>query len=284
MTASRVGIVCGGGVLPFAVADAVIRGGREVFLVAIKGFADAESVGRYPHQWVGFGQYGLIRKSLREHGVRDVVFVGALIRPSLLDVRLDWRAIMALPTVLRGYRGGDDRLLKSMAGLFEGEGFHIVGLDTLAPDVLFPVGDLAKRTPDDKARADIALGLEALRAMSPFDIGQGVVVIDHHVVAVEGIEGTDGLLARIAELRRSGRLKAPLHTGVLVKAPKVGQDMRFDLPSLGPRTIEGLAAAGLGGIAVIAGHSVVAEPDTLVALADRHDLFVTGLTEPDFQR
>jgi UDP-2,3-diacylglucosamine hydrolase len=284
MTASRVGIVCGGGVLPFAVADAVIRGGREVFLIALKGFADAERVARHPHQWVGFGQYGLIRKSLREHEVRDVAFVGGLVRPSLRDVRLDWRAIMVLPTVLRGYRGGDDRLIKSMAGLFESEGFRIVGLDKLAPEVLFPVGDLARRSPDDKARADIALGLDVLKAMSPFDIGQGVVVIDHHVVAVEGLEGTDGLLARIADLRRQHRLKAAMHTGVLVKAPKVGQDMRFDLPSLGPRTMEGLAAAGLAGIAVVAGHSVVAEPETLVALADRHDLFVTGLTDTDFQR
>jgi DUF1009 family protein len=97
------------------------------------------------------------------------------------------------------------------------------------------------------------------------------------VVAVEGLEGTDGLLARVADMRRQGRLSAPLHAGVLVKAPKVGQDMRFDLPSLGPRTIEGLAAAGLAGIAVVAGHSVVAEPETLVSLANRHDLFVTGL-------
>lgn len=283
MTPTRVGIVCGGGVLPFAVADAVIRGGREVFLVAIRGFADPESVGRYPHQWVGFGQYGLTRKRLRENNVRDVAFVGALVRPSLFDVRLDWRAILALPKILGGFRGGDDRLLKSLAGIFESEGFQVVGLDTLAPEVLFPVGDLARRAPDDKARVDIALGLDVLRAMSPFDIGQGVVVIDGHVVAVEGIEGTDGLLARVADMRREGRLRAPLHAGVLIKAPKVGQDMRFDLPSLGPRTVEGLAAAALGGIAVVAGHSVVAEPSTLVALADRHGLFVTGLAATDIK-
>lgn len=281
MTASRVGIVCGGGVLPFAVADAVIRGGREVFLVAIKGFADPAGVGRYPHQWVGFGQYGLIRKRLLENNVCDVTFVGALIRPSLWDVRLDWRAILALPGVLRGYAGGDDRLLKSLARVFEREGFQIVGLDTLAPEVLFPPGDLGKRSPDDKARSDIALGLDVLRAMSPFDIGQGVVVIDGHVVAVEGLEGTDGLLARVADMRKQGRLRAPPHAGVLVKSPKVGQDMRFDLPSLGPRTIEGVAAAGLAGIAVVAGHSVVAEPETLVSLADRHDLFVTGVPATD---
>lgn len=278
MSVSRVGIVCGGGVLPFAVADAVIRGGREVFLIAIEGFADAERVGRYPHQWVGFGQYGLTRKRLRENDIRDVAFVGALIRPSLFDIRPDWRGLLALPAVFKAFRGGDDHLLKSFAGIFEREGFRIVGLDTLAPEILFPVGDLARRKPGDKARADIDLGFSVLRAISPFDIGQGVVVIEGHAVAVEGIEGTDGLLARIVDLRRQGRLKAPPRSGVLVKAPKVGQDMRFDLPSLGPNTIEGLAAAGLGGVAVAAGHSVVAEPETLVALADRHDLFVTGLS------
>jgi hypothetical protein len=116
-----------------------------------------------------------------------------------------------------------------------------------------------------------------LRALGPFDIGQAAVVIDDHVVGVEGIEGTDELLRRIADLRAGGRIRAQTGRGVLVKAPKSGQDLRFDLPTVGSRTVEGTAAAGLAGLAVVAGNTVVADPQTMIETADAAGLFVTGL-------
>jgi DUF1009 family protein len=122
--------------------------------------------------------------------------------------------------------------------------------------------------------------LDYLRAAGPFDVGQAVVVASRHVLAVEAVEGTDEMLARVAELRASGRLHAPAGSGVLVKAPKLGQDWRFDLPSIGPRTVEGAARAGLAGIAVAAGSTIVAEPDRLVQEADRTGIFVVGAPEP----
>jgi len=117
-----------------------------------------------------------------------------------------------------------------------------------------------------------------LRALSPFDIGQAAVVIDGHVVGVEDIEGTDGLLARVARLREQGPIRAAAHRGVLVKAPKSGQDLRFDLPTTGPRTIEGAAAARLAGIAVVAGNTLVVEPQAMIEKADAAGLFVVGLS------
>ena len=120
-------------------------------------------------------------------------------------------------------------------------------------------------------------GLIVLRALSPFDIGQAVIVIDGHVVGVEDIEGTDGLLARVARLRAEGRIRAKTARGVLVKAPKNGQDLRFDLPTIGARTVEGAAAASLAGIAIVAGNTLVAEPQTMIETADAAGLFVIGL-------
>ena len=116
-----------------------------------------------------------------------------------------------------------------------------------------------------------------LGALGPFDIGQAVVVIDGHVVAVEDIEGTDGLLARVARLREAGRIRAKSGRGVLVKAPKSGQDLRFDLPAVGAKTIEGAARAGLAGIAVIAGHTIAADSQAMIEAADRAGLFIQGL-------
>ena len=142
-----------------------------------------------------------------------------------------------------------------------------------------PEGPLSNTAPDAKDMADIARGLDVLRAMGPFDIGQAVVVANNHVLAVEASEGTDQMLARVAELRRNGRIRSPKRTGVLVKAPKPGQDRRFDLPSIGPRTIAGVAEAGLAGLAVIAGGTIVAEPAAIVEAADRANIFVVGMKD-----
>jgi DUF1009 family protein len=116
-----------------------------------------------------------------------------------------------------------------------------------------------------------------LAAISAFDVGQAIVVIDGHVVALEDVEGTDALLARVARLRVERRIRAPAGRGVLIKAPKAGQDLRFDMPTLGPQTIEGVKRAQLAGIAVTAGQTLIAEPEIAVERADRAGLFVIGL-------
>jgi hypothetical protein len=108
-------------------------------------------------------------------------------------------------------------------------------------------------------------------------VGQAVVVAGKHVLAVEAAEGTDQMLARVAEMRANGRVRSAAGSGVLVKAPKPGQDRRFDLPSIGPRTVEGVARAGLAGIAVVAGSTIIAEPAMLAQAADRTNIFVIGM-------
>jgi len=109
-----------------------------------------------------------------------------------------------------------------------------------------------------------------------FDVGQAVVVAGKHVLAVEAAEGTDAMLAHVAEMRASGRVRSAVGSGVLVKAPKQGQDRRFDLPSIGPQTVEGAARAGLAGIAVVAGSTIVAEPERLIAAANHANIFIIG--------
>src|SRR6202034_1565958 len=174
------------------------------------------------------------------------------------------------------FRGGDDHLLSGIGGILERDGFRMVGIKDVAPDLLMPEGCLTRASPDENAAADIARGREVLHALSPFDIGQAAIVIDGHVVAVEDIEGTDGLLTRVARLRGEGRIRARTGRGVLVKAPKSGQDLRFDLPTMGPRTVEGAATALLAGIAIVAGNTVVVDPQAVIETADTAGLFVTG--------
>jgi DUF1009 family protein len=275
--ASPLGVIAGGGMLPFAVADSLQARGVTPVLFALKGFCDPALVTRYQHHWIPVGQFGRLLKLMRSERCRDLVFIGTLVRPAISEIRLDWGTLQVMPKVFRAFRGGDDHLLTSVSRLFEHEGFRLLGIKDVAPDVLMPAGSLTRAMPDQDAEADIARGREVLRALSPFDIGQAAIVIDGHVVGIEGIEGTDGLLARVAELRSQGRIRAKAGRGVLVKAPKSQQDLRFDLPTLGPRTIEGAVAAKLAGVAIVAGNTIVAEPQQMVEAADAAGLFVTGL-------
>jgi DUF1009 family protein len=274
---SPVGLIAAGGVMPFAVADSLTARGIDPVLFALKGACDSVSVQRFRHHWISVGQLGKAEKLFRAENCRDLVFIGSLVRPALSEIRLDWATVRAIGRVWAAFRGGDDHLLSGIGRILEQDGFRMVGIKDVAPDLLMPAGCITRATPDQNAVADIARGREVLRALSPFDIGQAAIVIDGHVVGVEDIEGTDGLLARVARLRAERRIRAKAARGVLVKAPKSGQDLRFDLPTMGPRTVEGAAAAQLAGIAVIAGNTIVVEPQIMTEAADAARLFVTGV-------
>lgn len=273
---SPLALICGGGSLPLAVADFVSSRGRKVVLFAIRGAAEGTAVDRFPHHWIYIGQIGKFLRLARAAGCRDLVFIGALVRPSIWQVHPDPKGLTFLFKVLAAMRGGDNHLLSGMGKILEREGFRLLGAHEVAPEILVPEGTLGQAQAAERDRADIALGLEFLRATGPFDVGQAVVVAGKHVLAVEAAEGTDQLLARVAELRANGRVRAPSGSGVLVKAPKQGQDLRYDMPSIGPLTIEGAARAGLAGIAVVAGSTIIAEPAELIAAADRAKIFVVG--------
>jgi DUF1009 family protein len=271
-------LVCGGGSLPLAVADAVAARGRRVLLFPLRGAAEPKDYAGREHTWVHLGQFGTLARTARPLGCREIVLIGSLTRPSLRSIRPDWLTLKILPRIAMAFRGGDNHLLSNVAKLVEEQGFILRGAHEVAPEILAPHGPLGRLMPSADDETDIALGLDYLAAAGCFDVGQAAVVAGRHIVAVEAAEGTDGMLARIATLRSQGRIRAP--RGVLVKAPKPQQDRRFDLPSIGPKTVEAAARAGLAGIAVVARETVVAEPVALAAAADRAGLFVVGVRGP----
>lgn len=273
---SPLALICGAGSLPLAVADYVAARGRPVLLFPLQGIAKPEDYANRPHTWVRLAMFGAFARVARAAGCRELVMIGSLVRPSFWQVRFDLTTLMLLPRIAAAFRGGDDHILSSGVKLIEEQGFRVLGAHEVAPEILVPEGPLTRAQPTERDRADIALGLDYLRATGPFDVGQAVVVSGRHVQAVEAAEGTDGMLNRIAELRASGRVRTPAGSGVLVKAPKLGQDLRFDMPSIGPRTVEGVVHAGLAGIAVVAGSTIVAESAQLIDAADRANIFVVG--------
>jgi DUF1009 family protein len=272
-------IICGGGSFPGAVADAVVSRGIRPVMFGLTGWADAAVIERYAHHWIPIGQVGRFLRLAKAENCREVLFIGTVLRPPITQLRLDWQTIKAMPGLLRAYRGGDDKLISGVAKIAETGGLRVVGIADVAPDFLMPEGLLGGHQPSGRDRGDIARALAVIAALGPFDVGQAAVVANGHVLAVEGAEGTDNLLVRIAEMKRIGRITSAPGVGVLVKAPKPGQDRRFDLPSIGPRTIENVARAGLAGLAVTAGSAIVAEADKVSAAADSARVFALGVRE-----
>lgn len=265
--------------LPFSVAELLRARGIAPFVFAIRGFCDPVRVMQFPHHWIALGQVGRLTRLMHAEGCRDIVFIGGLVRPALSEIRLDFGTLRAIPAIAAALRGGDDHLLTGVSRIFERHGIRVVGIQDVAPELLMPEGSITRATPDADVMADIAKGRDLMGALGPFDVGQAVVVVDGHVIAVEDIEGTDGLLARVARLRQEKRIRAKPGRGVLVKTPKTRQDLRFDLPTLGPKTIDGVIGAGLAGIGIVAGYTLVAEADVMTAKADRAGVFVTGLPQ-----
>ena len=268
-------IVCGSGTLPLEAAREARRLGREPFLVGLVGSA-GKDIQSFPHLWVRLGEVGKLFAALRTRQVEDVAFLGAVTRPDLGDLLPDWGAVLRAGEIAKLFRGGDDTLLRGVARLFEAEGLKIVGVNDFAPGLLAPRGEIVGPPPDEEALADIAFGARLLETMSPFDIGQGAVIHAERALAVEAVEGTDMMLARVADLRAVGRLRAKGRAGVFVKAAKRGQDVRLDLPAVGPATIAAAARAKLVGLAIAAGEVLIADRPAFIKAAQDAGLFVWG--------
>jgi DUF1009 family protein len=274
-TSRTLGILAGGGPFPGQVAAAAHAAGRPVFIVAFEGFADPAVIGGYPHAYARLGAAGRILTLLREHGVQDLVLVGPVKRPGLAHLRPDFEGTQILARIGRAAFSGDDGLLAALVRVFAEEGFTVIGAHDIITEAVGPGGVLGRVRPDAQAQADIARGVEIVRALGAVDVGQGCIVQLGLALAVEAAEGTDRMLAR------AGELAVPGPGGVLVKMVKPGQDRRADMPAIGPRTIEAAAAAGLRGVAFEAGGTLLTDRAACVAAADTHGLFLVGI-DPDF--
>ncbi|MBA4223451.1 MAG: DUF1009 domain-containing protein [Methylobacterium sp.] len=273
----RVAVLAGRGEYPLRVAGAAAAQGASVYVAVLSGAADPADYGAYDAKEYRLGQLGRFLDEIKRRDIDEIVMVGALPRPSFGSLAPELSTLKYLPHFARAFQGGDDHLLRGVVSFFEGQGLRVVGPADLAPDLVAPIGTLGRHKPAAAAREAIATGFNLLAALSPFDIGQAAIIADHRVVAVEAAEGTDAMIERVAGLVQSGRLKPGKGDGVLVKAPKLGQDLRVDMPAIGPETVARVAAAGLAGIAVKAGSVLIGDRGRLATLADTSGLFIEGV-------
>lgn len=274
-----VGIVAGGGSLPREIAEHVRASGGTVHIVSIIGEADRD-LSDFPLTRVGWAQIGGMVRALRNAGATELVIVGSVRRPDLSAIKPDLGFFLNLPAIARVVRStGDDSVLSRVVRFFESKGFKVVSPVDVAPSLLVEEGALGALHADAHEMVDIARGFDVVRALGPFDVGQAVVVTDGRIEAIEGAENTDAMLARLALQRHRAEGGVGPRRGVLVKRPKPRQEMRVDMPAIGPGTVERALAAGLRGIAVLAKGAIALERGELIHSADAGGLFVKGAVD-----
>lgn len=277
----RTCVIAGGGTLPIDVANALAEAGERPYVLMVEGEADPV-LSRHDGMRLPLGALTGQLRALKAMGIRNIVLAGTIrSRPPLSALRFDRSALSVLPrilTALFSLGGGDDKLLRAIVGGLESYGLRVIGAHEIVPDLIVSKGAAGKRAPRKRDVTDIRLAWRAAKAIGALDVGQGAVAVHGRVVALEGAEGTDAMLERVRALRGAGRIPAK-PGGVLVKCAKPGQELRADLPAIGPPTVANAAAAGLSGIVVEEGRALIMERQRTVALADEKGIFIAGQSE-----
>jgi DUF1009 family protein len=262
----RVGLIAGGGELPSLVAGSCTQ--QSIPFVYVNLTAKPPALDSIPLLNASLGAIGEILTFLKKHQVTHIVMAGHVERPRLTSLKLDAKGLSWMAQLGLKALGGDDALLKGIRDLLETEGFKVLApgdFITLHP---WPTGVVTARHPTAQEWADISRGSQLLDALSPWDIGQGLIVFEGYTLGVEAAEGTAGLIARCALLRNEKT------GGVLVKKAKIGQTLAVDAPTIGPQTIEQLAKGRYAGLAICGQTTQVINPTQTLALANTHNLFM----------
>jgi DUF1009 family protein len=276
----RVGMIAGGGSLPLEIARSVSARGGFVHVVLIEGQAQGalRSFAHTDASWVGVGK---AIKAFKRAGIIDIVMVGRMVRPRFKTARPDFGFLRSLPSIIRIFRaGGDDAVLRAVISMFERRGLKVRGVGEIAPELLVSDGAMTDLMPAPEDEGDIAKGFALIAALGRHDIGQAAVVSKGRIEAIEGAEGTDRMIDRVAQQRREAKGDPILRSrGVLVKRPKPGQDLRVDLPAIGPDTVQQVTDARLAGVAAMSGHVLAANRFELIHAAERERIFVIGVPD-----
>ncbi|MAF68079.1 MAG: UDP-2,3-diacylglucosamine pyrophosphatase [Micavibrio sp.] len=269
----KLGILAGGGDLPRMLVDACLAQNIEPYILAFEDEAEDALVEGIAHNWTRMGAAAKNIKLLKHNNIEHVVFCGSVTRPSLKSLRPDWRAIKFFTKV--GLKSlGDNSLLTSVRDELEKEGFCFHGAQEFMDSLLTPEGVLGQVKPTEAHMNDIVQGYHLSHAIGKLDIGQSIIMQEGVVLGVEAVEGTDALIKRVADYKKEGAT-AP----ILVKTCKPQQDRNLDLPTIGIDTIQNAIDAKMAGIALQADESFFLHRNKAIALANKHNLFVIGVTD-----
>lgn len=266
----RIGLIAGNGRFPIIFADNAKKLGYHVSAVAHEGETEPELAGHVDRiHWIKIGQLNKLIKAFKEDGVHQAVMLGGIKKTHVFTtLRPDFRTL-AMATRLALWK--DDDILRELAKELEREGIVICESTFGLEGILMEEGTLTKRAPSEKEWEDIRYGWEVAHEIGRLDIGQCVVVKDRVVVAVEAVEGTDGAIKRGGDLAKEG--------AVVVKRSKPQQDLRFDLPAVGPRTIEVMASVKASVLAIEAGRTILLDREIMLDKARSARIAIVGIKQ-----
>ena len=276
---SKLGIIAGGGQLPVKLAQTCKDADLPFYVIRLRGFA-GEELNQFNGEECGIAELGKLIRSLKAQNCDAIVMAGLVPRPNFSALKPDWRGAAMLPKAIAAARKGDGAILNVLVETFEAEGFLVIGAEEVAQELLAVSGAVGSIEPSERDWKDMKKASEVIRALGTFDIGQGAVVRNGLVLAIEAVEGTDAMLFRCAKLPSDIKGFEPgeegQKIGVLLKKPKPGQELRVDLPTIGIETVKNVAQAGLAGIAVEADAALVMDKAAVANLADELGIFVYG--------
>jgi DUF1009 family protein len=276
----RVALIAGSGRLPVEVADALAKQGKAPFVILVEGEAnETAALSAYANTTMAMEDVGRLRSVFRQNNITHAVLAGGISRrPKLWHFKPTLGLIRIIPSVVAGLAGGDNRLLATLVRVFHGFGVKVLGAHEVMPELLASEGVMTRAKPEASDLRDLDAAFAAAKAIGALDIGQAAVAIGGRAVELEGIEGTAGLLERMRGLRSHGRLAGKTR-GALVKCAKPDQELRADLPSIGPETVDAAHAAGLAGIGVEADRALILDSAETIARANRLGVFIVGLRQ-----
>lgn len=268
----KLGIIAAGGAIPSMVIEECRKQNRPFAVIALEGITDDALLVNIPDKYkkLRLGDCAKGIDFFRKEEVKEVMFIGSLRRPSFKEIHLDFWALKILAKCGASIFG-DDSLLSVIVKALEHEGFKVVGVHQVLPEILSKEGVYGKYKPDNDALVDIKRGFEVAKGIGGLDIGQSVIVQQGMVIGVEAIEGTDALIKRCKDLQRKGK------KGVLVKVKKPAQEERIDLPTVGIETVKNAFASGLRGIAIEAGATLVVDTPNVIKELDKNKMFMIGI-------
>jgi UDP-2,3-diacylglucosamine hydrolase len=273
----KLGIIAGTGELPVLIAQACAAEGRE-FHISRLGAGTNRALDAFGGDYFEVGELGRRFDALKAAGCDAVTMVGNIARPDFKSLKVDQKGAMLLPKIIMAARRGDDALLSVIIEELEHAGFMVVGAQAVAGQLLAPLGLFAGPALNDSTMADIKKAATVAAAIGALDIGQGCVVCNGLVLAVEAQEGTDEMLRRVAELPARLRGSETTRLGALAKRPKPKQELRVDLPTIGLATVEGAAKAGLQAVAYQGGVSLLLQREACIEAANRLGVSLYGFS------
>ncbi|MCK5166242.1 MAG: UDP-2,3-diacylglucosamine diphosphatase LpxI [Rhodospirillaceae bacterium] len=273
----KIGIIAGGGDLPRKLIDACKKNNQDFHVIAFKGQADKETTDGISDKcdWLRLGAIGKAIDILKSQNCKELVMGGTIRRPGIGSLLPDARtAKFFLKTGAMAL--GDNGLLSAIVKtLEEDDGFRIIGVHNILPELLAPLGVLGAISPSNKDAGDIATAIHAALDLGRKDLGQGAVVSNGKIIALEEKDGTDAMLARVEKMEITDG-------GVLVKVVKPGQERRVDLPTIGVDTVAAVSAAKLGGIGIEAGGAIIVEREKVINAANNAGIFIIGINPSEF--